>query len=64
MFKFNYEAAILPIMFLQVAQTKCSVRNVNICLVLKTSITDMQVMFIFLTNKNNMILDGVFIINS
>ena len=44
MFKFNYEAVILPIMFLQVAQTKCSVRNVNICLVLKTSITDMQVM--------------------
>ena len=42
--KFNYEAVILPIMFLQVAQTKCSVRNVNICLVLKTSITDMQVM--------------------
>ena len=50
MFIFNYEAAILPIMFLQVAQTKCSVRNVNICLVLKTSITDMQVMF-YIFNK-------------
>ena len=50
MFKLDSEAAILPIMFLQVAQTKCSVRNVNICLALKTSITDMQVMF-YIFNK-------------